>query len=875
MTEQNNNQGRAPLPPIKFAELSEALLSRIDTLVPAWLPGGVTRGHEYVCASLQGGSGTSCSINLTTGHWADFATDEKGGDLINLYAAMHGLTMGKAALQVARDEGLEDVAGVQRDTNHQRPERPEPPPAKAKAPRSDEGWSTVAPVPAHAPAPTFRHQHRQPEDIARTSVYEVDGDVWGYVVRFTTSTGGKDDLPYTWCQSSKDGTQGWRWKTFDEPRPLYLPGKALPNPDQTVVLVEGEKKADILQACLDSGAPGIYTVASWPGGCKAWAKASWDWLQGATVLAWPDCDSKRENPTAKELNECADEAARDILKGTMPFKPAHKQPGMAAMIGIGHLLTDTHGCTVQVLPIAAPGLLPDGWDAADAIQTDGWGFDEVMQFFGRAGPLPALDGQAPATPAAVADPEKKIDPPVGTNAGDDAAASGDLPWWLKPYWDAVKGRWNVSRKTVIAALRHDPLLANCIGFNQLSNNMELRQDWPFSQGKAGRIKGTTDLLLGDWLSKQYKLPAITRQAITEAMETVAHENAWHPIHDYLQGLTWDGTPRLDKWLVWTLGETPESLGPVMVEYFGLVGRYWLLGMVNRVMEPGCKFDYCPVLEGPGGLGKSSMVEVLASTAWYSDTQFEIGKGKESSEQVGGVWAIELGEMSAMGKAEVTAVKAFITSKVDRYRPAYARTIEEFPRQCVLVGTTNENTYLRDRTGNRRFWPIPVKQPIKTSWLARWRDQLFAEAYALYLEGKPYTPSREQEERLFVPMQEARLIETAVTSELLTVLTREPGKGTYADIVNNLTDFVTIDMLCHALGADAGKAPAGMQTEVRTWMNSAGWKYKKVQLNGVRRAGWVRPKCWPFPESDETQATPDAASASALPITGSFTDDAPF
>jgi hypothetical protein len=871
----NNQQGRAPLPPIKFNELAEALLSRIDTLVPAWLPGGVTRGHEYVCGSLHGGSGTSCSINLTTGQWADFASDEKGGDLISLYASMHGLTMGKAALQVARDEGLEDVAGVQRDANHQRPERPEPPPAKPKAPRSDEGWSTVAPVPPHAPAPTFKHFHRTPEDIMRTSEYSVGGDLWGYVVRFATSDGGKDDLPYTWCTSTKDGSQAWKWKQFDEPRPLYLPGKALPTADQTVVLVEGEKKADVLQACLDSGAPGIYIVASWPGGCKAWAKASWDWLQGATVLAWPDCDSKRENPSAKELNACADEADRDILKGTMPFKPAHKQPGMSAMISIGHLLTDTHGCTVQLLPIPAPGLVPDGWDAADAIQTDGWGFAEVMQFFGRAGPLPALDGQAPATPAAVADPEKKIDPPVGTRASDDAAASGDLPWWLKPFWDADKSRWNVSRKTVIAALRHDPLLANTMGFNQLSNNMELRQDWPVPQARAGRIKGSADLLLGDWLSKQYKLPSITRQAITEAMETVAHENAWHPIHDYLKGLQWDGTSRLDKWLVWTLGETPESLGPVMVEYFGLVGRYWLLGMINRVMEPGCKFDYCPVLEGPGGLGKSTMVEVLASTAWYSDTQFEIGKGKESSEQVGGVWAIELGEMSAMGKAEVTAVKAFITSKVDRYRPAYARTIEEFPRQCVLVGTTNENTYLRDRTGNRRFWPVPVKQPIKTSWLARWRDQLFAEAYALYLEGKPYTPSREQEERLFVPMQEARLIESAVTSELLTVLTREPGKGTYADIVNNLTEFVTIDMLCHALGADAGKAPAGMQTEIRTWMNSQGWENKKVQINGVRRPGWVRPKGWPFPESDETQATPDAASASASPITGPFTDDAPF
>ncbi len=867
--------GRKALPPIKFTDLAQALLSRIDTLVPAWLPGGMTRGHEYVCGSLQGGSGTSCSINLSTGQWADFASDEKGGDLISLYAAMHGLTMGKAALQVARDEGLENVAGVQPDATHQRPERPEPPPAKAKAPRSDEGWQTVAPVPEHAPAPSFRHFNRPATDILRTSEYSVGGDLWGYVVRFITSDGGKDDLPYTWCQSSKDGTQGWRWKQFDEPRPLYLPYQSLPTADQTVILVEGEKKADVLQACLDAGAPGIYVVASWPGGCKAWAKASWDWLNGCTVLAWPDCDSKHEAPTAKALNECADDAAREALKASMPYKPAHKQPGMSAMLGIGHLLTDKHGCTVQLLPIAAPGVMPDGWDAADAIETDGWGFAEVMAFFGRAGPLPALDGKASAPDTAAADAGKKIDPPVGTNASGVADADGKLPWWLKPYWDADKGRWNVSRKTVIAALRHDDQLGSCIGFNRLSNNMELRQDWPFSQGRAGRIKGTTDLLLGDWLSAKYKLPAITRQAITEAMETVAHENAWHPIHDYLRALQWDGTSRLDKWLIWTLGETPKSLGPVTAEYFGLVGRFWLLGMINRVMEPGCKFDYCPVLEGPGGLGKSTMVEVLASTAWYSDTQFEIGKGKESSEQVGGVWAIELGEMSAMGKAEVTAVKAFITSKVDRYRPAYARTMEEFPRQCVLVGTTNENTYLRDRTGNRRFWPIPVKQPIKTSWLARWRDQIFAEAYALYLAGTPYTPSREEEERLFVPMQEARLVETAVTSELLTVLTREPGKGTYSDIVNNLTDFVTIDMLCHALGADAGKAPAGMQTEIRTWMNSQGWENKKVQVNGVRRPGWVRPKDWPVLEQDEPQNTPDAATAGASPITGPLPDDAPF
>src|SRR5690606_18906244 len=109
---------RAPLPPINFTALAEALLARADNLVPDWLPGGHLNGHEWVCGSLSGGKGTSCSVNITTGAWADFAADEKGGDLVSLYAAIRGLSMGKAAVQVARDEGLEDVAGVLRSAEH-------------------------------------------------------------------------------------------------------------------------------------------------------------------------------------------------------------------------------------------------------------------------------------------------------------------------------------------------------------------------------------------------------------------------------------------------------------------------------------------------------------------------------------------------------------------------------------------------------------------------------------------------------------------------------------------------------------------------------------------------------------------------------------
>lgn len=871
------NSDRAPLPPIKFNELADALLARAESIVPAWLPGGVRRGPEWVCGSLAGEPGTSCCVNVVTGQWADFASDEKGGDLISLYAAIHNLSMGKAALQVARDEGLEDVAGVQRSADHVRPERPPAPPAAAKPPKVDEGWKTVRPVPDTAPAPTFKHYHRADADRVRASEYRVGDQLHGFVVRFKTSDGGKDDIPYTWCTSARDGASKWHWKQFDEPRPLYLPGFALPG-DRTVVLVEGERKAQVLQALLDAGAPGVYCVVSWPGGCKAWAKADWSWLAGCSVLAWPDCDSKREAPTAKERNACADDDALQALKDSKPYLPAAKQPGMAAMLGIGALLRDTHGCTVQLLAIDGPGVKPDGWDAADAIETDGWDFDRVMAFFATAYALPSSEVEKPEA-------AKKIDGPVDTEGGDvpvgddpgvEPAAGDEMPWWLKPYWDAVKGRWNISRKTVILALRNEPRLMGVLGYNLLSNTMEARLDWPFPHGRKGKITGAVDLLLGNWLSQQFKTPAISRQALMEAMETVAFENPWHPVQEWLGEIQWDGVKRVEKWLIHAIGETPESLTPDMLEYLTIVGRCWLVGAVKRVMEPGCKFDYCPVLEGRGGLGKSTMVETLAGSAWYSDTPFEIGKGKESQEQVQGIWFYEMGELSQMGKSEITAIKAFISSKVDRYRPAYGRVIEEHPRQCVLVGTTNENTYLRDRTGNRRFWPIPVRHPIKIAWLAKYRERLFAEAMALYLQGEAYIPTMEQEARLFVPLQESRLVETAVTSELMAVLTRAPTQTGMASVVNELTDFVTLSQLAKALDVDAGKSTAGLESQIRSWMNQQGWEYKKRQINGVRAYGWVRPSDWPPVETDTDPDAPGAPGSTNSNGSPDFPeDDAPF
>lgn len=873
------NRTPGALPPINFSALADALLARADQLVPDWLQGGAKRGHEWVCGSLAGGKGSSCSVNLTNGRWSDFASDEKGGDLVSLYAAIHQLDQGAAAVQVAREEGLEEVAGVQRRTDGAAPPRPPRPPDPPKAARADsEGWRTLTPVPEFAPPPTFYHQFRSTDDIIHQAAYRMAGQLLGYVVRFRTSDGGKETLPYTWCTSARDGASRWHWRQWDEPRPLYVPLGIMPA-GRTVVVVEGEIKAEVLQDLLEAGSPGVYLVVSWPGGCKAWSKALWDWLKGCTVLLWPDCDSKREPLTKKERDQYTDEFARDMAKAAKPFLPREKQPGLRAMLDIGAHLVVEHACTVQVLRVENPGVLADGWDAADAIRTAGWDHARVLEYFATAHALPADDAPPAAAPEA-----KKIERLADAGAKDASGGADKMirgepaPWWLAHYWDSAKNRWLTSRKLVISALENDPLLEPVLAMNELSNNIDARVDWPWQHGKAGPISGSVDLMLGDYLTRTYGLPSIARAALMEGIETVAHARRYHPVREQLQGLQHDGQVRIDKWLIYAIGETPETImahhpgaaGKRIVEYLQLVGRFWLLGMVNRVMSPGCKFDYCPVLEGPGGFGKSTMVEVLAGSAYFSDTHFDVSRGKEGQEQVQGLWVYEIAELANFGKAEIGLIKAFITAKVDRYRPSYGRTVESYPRQCLLVGTTNESTYLRDRTGNRRFWPVPVRCRIRIGWLQKMREQLLAEAYAMYMQGVPFTPTADQEARLFVPMQESRLVETAVLSELLNVLTRTPVATGIGAVVNQLTDFVTIAQLTTALGVDAAKSNAALEGQIRSWMDHEGWEREKRQINGVRAWGYVRPAEWPPVEVPEPAA--DVPEFSIIEEGG---DDAPF
>jgi predicted P-loop ATPase len=230
----------------------------------------------------------------------------------------------------------------------------------------------------------------------------------------------------------------------------------------------------------------------------------------------------------------------------------------------------------------------------------------------------------------------------------------------------------------------------------------------------------------EFLARKFRMePDISR--IREALLIIANRNRFHPVRDFLKTLKWDKVRRAETWLEKYLGAT----GPK--EYVRAVSLKTLVAMVARVYQPGIKFDHVLILEGVQGAGKSSAARILADP-WFSDAFLNVSD-KDAVMNMQGTWVNELGELSAMSRSEVNSVKDFVTRQVDKIRPPYGALPIKYPRQNIFIGTTNNRDYLRDPTGNRRFWPVAVHQ-LDREGLMRDRDQLLAEALAWYWSGEP-------------------------------------------------------------------------------------------------------------------------------------------
>ncbi|WP_295450951.1 virulence-associated E family protein [uncultured Thiodictyon sp.] len=246
-----------------------------------------------------------------------------------------------------------------------------------------------------------------------------------------------------------------------------------------------------------------------------------------------------------------------------------------------------------------------------------------------------------------------------------------------------------------------------------------------------------------YLEHTWRVP-IHMAPLADAHSQVLAAQAVHPVRSYLTSLTWDGVPRLDTWII-------DSIGAVNCPYVRAVSRKLLIAGVARIMAPGCKADYMLLLIGGQGTGKSTLVQVMGGP-WASDSLFSV-HGKEGYEALRGAWLVEVAELSATRKSDVEAVKRFLTQGTDRYREAYGRRVRSYPRQCVFFGTTNDVAPLVDPTGERRYWPVVVtsERPVQV-WapeLNAVRDQLWAEAVCMYADGEVHvlTPELEQQAAL--------------------------------------------------------------------------------------------------------------------------------
>lgn len=295
-----------------------------------------------------------------------------------------------------------------------------------------------------------------------------------------------------------------------------------------------------------------------------------------------------------------------------------------------------------------------------------------------------------------------------------------------------------SLANALIALREAPTWRGVFAWNDFASRALIMRHLPGPYRKelaVPREIADADLInITNWIQRAGIV--VSSAIVREATLTVCADRRFHPVRDYLAGLTWDGTPRLDQWLTCHLGVTDTQLHRAFA-------AKWMIGLVARVMTPGCKFDTALILESAQGLGKSTAVSVL-SAPWFTDHITDL-HSKDSLGQLQGMWIVELAELSSLGKAEIGRIKAFLSTKVDRFRAPYGHFTTDYPRQCGFAGTINpgSNGYLRDETGARRFWTVacaaawPPRQKINIAALAAARDQLWAEATLRFHDGEPW------------------------------------------------------------------------------------------------------------------------------------------
>jgi hypothetical protein len=650
---------------LDFDAINQAIDARLR--LPEWAPGGYWRGDEWIAPNPTRADRTpgSFTMNAAKGVWKDYATDEGGSDLVSLYAYLfHANDQGKAAKELADSHGVKlgDPETRERAANVTKLEPPKP--------------EIILPVPSDAPPPTFRHPNYG-EPTMRWEYRDKNGALLLYVCRFEPKGERKQIIPRSWCrQPAEDNRARWSWRgiTGTKKRPLYGLDRLAADPEADAIVVEGEKAADAGQRLFGTSA----IVTTWLGGVETSDRVSVTALAGRRVVLWPDFDAL-----------CAKDS--DTL---LPF---HEQPSIRAMMA---LATSLKGVAREVIMV---GYTMDrerhGWDLADA-EAEGWTTEQVAAYMvnnsgdpwqiasGRwrsstPAPAPAPQGGQPPAPPPANDnkPRVALQDPVNAygwphmgDKGQPLNTVENLAYMLGEY--GITARYNEARKLTSV---HIPTRtysadneANCVLAEITS--MAARNRMPQS-------------MLPDY------------------MKLIADKNAFNPVKDWITSKPWDRTSRIQALCDTVRVDGDRTLADKLI-------LRWLVSAVAAVFMPsGFESHGVLVFTGPQGQGKTKWIKRLVP-AELQDVVL-VGavldpNNKDTVTNAISHWLVELGELDAtFRKADIARLKAFITQAVDKLRRPYDRMETVYQRRTVFFASVNEDRYLVDDTGNRRWWTVSV------------------------------------------------------------------------------------------------------------------------------------------------------------------------
>lgn len=319
---------------------------------------------------------------------------------------------------------------------------------------------------------------------------------------------------------------------------------------------------------------------------------------------------------------------------------------------------------------------------------------------------------------------------------------------------------------------------------------------------------------------------VSKEMVIDAINDACRSHSFDRAVNFIRKEEWDKTPRLDSWLSKAYG-APED------EYHKAVGANFFKGMAKRIIQPGCKFDTVIILEGKQGCGKSTSLSIIGGD-WHLETTLR-ADSKDFFMQFRGKLIVEFSEGETMSRTETKNMKAMISTQTDTYRAPYGRTMKDVPRRCVFAMSTNQDEYLKDESGNRRFFPVEVKQMVDVDWLRANRQQLFAEA--LYrvetMKESVYEYPEDSEYH-----QEEKMVRSAFEDTIDDWLVNPIGMNGLE--MNLIESGITImDVWRFALYGDKAKIRKAEEMQVSLALRHLGFEKRKVQIDGIRKWRWFK------------------------------------